>query len=299
MKRPIWLSIIIYIVLTVTSIVILYPLAFMVLATFTSPARYYQTSFFPIPDFFDFRNYIPILTDCSSDLIYESMLITGLREAWYIFWMLVVSIFGGYVFARLNFPGKNALFLFLLSGLMVPGILIMLPLYIMLARWPLVGGNDLFGQGGHGFVNAWPALFMLGLLDVVALFLVKQNYEMIPADYEEAALVDGAGTFRIIFQVYVPMLRPALTALAVLVFIGIWNDYLGPLIFVGGNRDITPIALTVQRLIYSLTQRQAETLADFPLIFGATTLMSLPPILVYFALQRYIVQGLVGVGIKG
>lgn len=299
MRRPRWMSLTIYPLLFVTSIVILYPLLFMLLATFTSPAQYYRTSFFPIPDFFDFRNYLPVLVDCSQGCIYQSMLTTGLREVWYLFWMLVISIFGGYVFARLNFPGKNGLFLFFLSGLMVPSILTMLPLYIMLARWPLIGGNDLAGQGGHGFINSWQALFMLGLLDVVALFLIKQNYEMIPADYEEAALVDGAGTLRIILQVYVPMLRPALTALSVLVFIGIWNDYLGPLIFVGGNKDVTPVAVAVQRLIYNYTQRQSETLADFPLIFGATTLMSIPPVLVYFALQRYIVQGLVGVGIKG
>lgn len=299
MRRPLWMSLAIYPILTVTSLVILYPLVFMLTATFTSPAQYYRTSFFPIPDFFDLRNYLPILTDCALGCIYQPMLTTALREVWYLAWMLVISIFGGYVFARLSFPGKNALFLFFLSGLMVPSILTMLPLYIMLARWPLIGGNDLTGQGGHGFINSWPALFMLGLLDVVALFLVKQNYEMIPADYEEAALVDGAGTLRIILQVYVPMLRPALTALSVLVFIAVWNDYLGPLIFVGGNKDITPVAVAVQRLIYGLTQRQAETIADFPLIFGATTLMSIPPVVVYFALQRYIVQGLVGVGIKG
>ena len=71
------------------------------------------------------------------------------------------------------------------------------------------------------------------------------------------------------------------------------------LIVVGGNRDVTPIALTVQRLIYAYTQRQAETVSDFPLIFSAATLMSIPTILVYLVLQRYFVQGLVGVGIKG
>jgi multiple sugar transport system permease protein len=299
MRRPLPISVAIYTVLTASSVVLLYPLAFMVSATFTSTAQYYRTSFFPIPDFFDFRNYLPILLDCSQGCIYQAMLTTLLREAWYLGCMLVVSIFGGYVFARLRFPGKDALFLFLLSGLMVPSILLLLPLYVMLARWPLIGGNDITGQGGSGFVNAWPALFILGMVDVLALFLIKQNYEMIPGEYEEAALVDGAGTLRIIMQVYVPMLRPALTALSLLVFIGIWNDYLGPLIFVGGNKEITPIALTVQRLIYDLTQRQSETVADFPVIFGATTLMTIPPVAVYFALQRYIVQGLVGVGIKG
>jgi multiple sugar transport system permease protein len=301
MKRPLWLTIVIYAILTVTSIVILYPMVFMVTATFTTADQYYRTSWLPIPDFFDFRNYEVILacSGPSTGCIYPSMVLTLGRALWYIGVTLLVSIFGGYAFARLHFPGRNALFLFFLSGMMVPGILIMLPLYIMLARWPLAGGNDIFGQGGSGFINNWPALVMLGLVDIVPLFLVKQNYEMIPGDYEEAALVDGAGTLRIIFQVYVPMLKPTLTAVSILVFISVWNDYLGPLIFVGGNPSITPVALSVQRLIYNYTQRQAQTLADFPLIFAAAALMSLPPVIVYFALQRYFVQGLVGVGIKG
>jgi multiple sugar transport system permease protein len=170
----------------------------------------------------------------------------------------------------------------------------------MLARFPLAGGNDLLGQGGHGFINQWPALGMLGLVNVIGLFLVKQSYEMFPRDYEEAGLVDGAGTLQIIFRIYVPMLRPALTAVAILEFVAVWNDYFGPLIYVGGNRDLTPIALTVQRLIYSFTQRAGgESATEFPLIFAAATLMSIPTILVYLTLQRYFVQGLIGVGIKG
>jgi multiple sugar transport system permease protein len=298
-RRPLWQSALIYTILTTTSLVILYPLAFMLLATFTTPEQYYRTSFFPIPNAFDFHNYTPILTDCGQGCITGAILLTAVRALWYIGWALLVAVLGGYVFARLRFPLKNALFLFFLSGLMVPPLLTTLPLYIMLARFPLAGDNDIYGQGGHGFVNDWPALGMVGLVNVIALFLVKQNYEMMPSDYEEAARVDGAGTLRVIFQIYVPMLRPALTAVAILEFVGIWNDYFWPLIAVGGNRDITPVALTVQRLIYNYTQRQAETVADFPLIFAAATLMSLPTVFVYLALQRYFVQGLVGVGIKG
>lgn len=298
-RRPTWLSVAIYAVLTVTSLVILYPLAFMLMATFTSTERYYRTAFFPIPDALDFHNYTAILTDCSQGCIGYSIALTAVRALWYIGWAMLVSVLGGYVFARLTFPLKNALFLFFLTGLMVPPLLTTLPLYIMLARFPLVGDNDVWGQGGHGFVNDWPALGIVGLVNVIALFLVKQNYEMIPGDYEEAARVDGAGTLRAIFQIYLPMLKPVLTAVAILEFVAVWNDYLWPLIIVGGNKDITPVALTVQRLIYAYTQRQAETVADFPLIFAAATLMSVPTILVYLGLQRYFVQGLVGVGIKG
>jgi multiple sugar transport system permease protein len=298
MRRPRWLSGLMYGTLAVTSIIILYPIAFMVLATFTTTEQYYRTSFFPIPDAINLRNYQTIISDCSQGCIWQSIIITTIRCLWYIFWALLIAIMGGYAFGRLTFPFKTPLFLFFLSGLMVPPLLTTLPLYIMLARFPLAGGNDLWGQGGHGFVNEWPALGLLGLVNVIALFLVKQNYEMLPGDYEEAARVDGAGTLRVIFQIYVPMLKPALTAVAILEFVQIWNDYFGPLIFVGGNRDITPVALTVQRLIYAYTQRQAETVADFPLIFAAATLMSIPTIFVYLALQRYFVQGLVSTGIK-
>jgi len=299
MKRPWWLSLIIYVVLTFTSIIILYPLAFMLLATFTTPDQYYRTSFLPIPNIADFRNYIPIVTDCTQGCIVRSIVITAIRALWYICWAMLIATLGGYVFARLRFPMKNALFLFFLSGLMVPALLTTLPLYIMLARFPLAGGNDLLGQGGHGFINQWPALGMMGLVNVIALFLGKQSYEMFPADYEEAAIVDGASTLQVISRVYVPMLRPALTAIAILEFVGQWNDFFGPLIFVGGNKNLTPIALTVQRLIYNFTQSQAQTVSDFPLIFAAATIMSVPTIVVYLALQRYFVQGLVGVGIKG
>jgi multiple sugar transport system permease protein len=95
------------------------------------------------------------------------------------------------------------------------------------------------------------------------------------------------------------MLKPALTAVAILEFVQVWNDYFNPLILVGGNRNITPVALTVQRLIYAYTQGQAETVADSPLIFAAATLMSIPTVFVYLVLQRYFVQGLVSTGVKG
>lgn len=298
-KRPLWLSALIYLVLTLTSLVILYPLTFTVLATFTSTERYYQTSFFPIPDTFDLRNYRAILSDCSQGCLTTSIGITAVRAVWYIAWAMLISVLGGYVFARLTFPLKNTLFLFFLTGLMVPPLLTTLPLYIMLARFPLAGDNDVWGQGGHGFVNEWPALAIVGLVNVIALFLVKQNYEMMPADYEEAARVDGAGTLRVIFQIYLPMLKPVLTAVAIIEFVTIWNDYLWPLIIVGGNKDITPVALTVQRLIYQYTQRSGDTIGDFPLLFAAATMMSIPTVAVYLALQRYFVQGLVGVGVKG
>src|SRR5262245_66218176 len=112
MRRPLWLSVCMYALLGITSVIILYPIAFMVLATFTSTEQYYRTSFFPIPDSPTFRNYQAILNDCSQGCIWQSILITAARCCWYIFWSLLIAIMGGYAFGRLSFPFKTPLFLF-------------------------------------------------------------------------------------------------------------------------------------------------------------------------------------------
>ena len=285
-----------YVVLTLSTIVILYPVVFMILAGFTTPTEYYAAAVLPVPHELNLSNFVAVL---GAGGLLESVRITSLRVIWYVLWTLVVSLLAGYVFGRLNFPGKNPLFIFFLTGLMIPQIAISLPVYVMLARWPLAGGNGLNGLGGHGFVNAWPSLFMLGLVDVFAVFLMKQNYEMLPKEYEEAALVDGASFWHLIFNVYVPMLRPVIAAVTIIVFISVWNDYFYPLLLVSGQTSLQPIALTVQKLIYNYTQQTDTTLGNYPLVFAAAALMSAPTIIVYLLLQRYFVQGMVGAGVKG
>jgi len=289
-----------YVYLIAASVVLLYPLFFMLLGSFVTLDQYLRTKIIPIPTTLNFGEYDKIVRgSLGQSGLLQAMQITVIRVVWYLSLSLLVALLGGYVFSRLRFPGKQFLFMFFLSGLMVPGILISLPTYMVLARFPLAGGNNIQGVGGHGFVNEWPALFILGMVDVFAMFLVKQNYDMLPGEYEEAAIMDGAGLFTIIFRIYVPMLRPVLTAVVILVFIGTWNDYFYPLLLVAGNNDLTPIALAVQRMIYSFSTRGGVQMTPFPTIFAAATLMSTPPVLLYLALQRYFVQGLVGVGLKG
>jgi multiple sugar transport system permease protein len=189
--------------------------------------------------------------------------------------------------------------MFFLTGLVVPAILTSLPTYVMLARFPLAGGNDILGVGGSGFINKWPALLILGMVDVFALFLVKQNYDMLPVEYEEAAVLDGANLFTIIFRVYAPMLKPALVAIVIITFVNVWNDYFFPLLLVAGNTDLTPIALRVQRVIYNYAVAAGLTAFPYPVLFATATLICLPPVVLYLILQRYFVQGLSATGLKG
>lgn len=295
MKHLSTVRVVSYVILIASSLILLYPLLFMIFGSFVTVEQYHRTKIIPIPNRFDFVEYTNVL---NGELL-PAIRITLLRIFWHLLLSLTVALFGGYVFSRLQFPGKQFIFLFFLCGLMVPGILISLPTYMMLARWPLVGGNGITGVGGHGFVNEWPSLFILGMVDIFSMFLLKQSYDMLPREYEEAAVMDGAGLFTIIFRIYAPLLKPALTAIVIIVFVNVWNDYFYPLLLVAGNQNLTPIALAVQRLIYAFSTRGGVVSTPFPTLFAAATLMSTPPVLLYLVMQGYFVQGLVGVGLKG
>lgn len=286
---------ILYGVLLITSATMIYPLVFMILGGFTTLTEYSRTTVMPIPSQIRFDEHMTLL---QNDL-WPSIRITLIRIAFYLVVNIIVSLLGGYAFSRLRFRGKNTMFMLFLTGLVIPEILTSLPTYMMLARFPLVGGNSIAGVGGHGFINEWPALFVLGWVNVFAIFLMKQSYDMLPIEYEEAARIDGAGFFTIIFRVYLPMLRPALVAIVVITFVGIWNDYYWPQLVVAGNKDLAPVALQVQRVIYSIATAQGFYNYPYPTIFAAATLAAVPPLLVYLFLQRYFVQGLAASGIKG
>ena len=187
-----------------------------------------------------------------------------------------------------------------LIGLMVPGMLISLPVYMIMVHFPLAGGNNILGMGGEGFLNSWGALLVLGMVPVFSVFLLKQNFDMLPFEYEEAAIMDGAGLFTILFRIYVPMLKPVLAVIIVQTFIGTWNEYFMPMLLVARRPDLTALAVALQRMIarYAMAAGQGVGMPRFGLIFAGGTLMCAPPILLYAAMQRYFVRGLVGIGIR-
>ncbi len=131
---------------------------------------------------------------------------------------------------------------------MLPGIVFQVPTFVMMARWPLAGGNDIMGQGGYGLINQWPALLITGLVNVFYIFMFRQTFSTIPNDFEEAARVDGAGTLRCLWSVYLPMLKPTFTVLIIFQFVAIWNDYIWPLFVSTGNRAIWTLSLGFQSL---------------------------------------------------
>ena len=283
----------VYVVLIITSGIMFYPLLFMLLGAFTTPQAFIDSVVLPIPNTLN----IDLFVGAFNSGIGSAYVNTLLRAGFYIIVTLGVGLIGGYIFSKLEFPGKNRVFLLFLSGLVMPGVLMLVPTYLMMAWWPNTGGNNWLGQGGHGLINDIRVLYIGGWVPPFAIFILKQSFDMLPTEYQDAAKMDGAGIWTIIFQVYGPLLKPPLVALTILTFLGIWGDYLWPAYTISGLDKYYPIMLRMQQVI--LSDYSPVGIINYPAVFVKAFLAMWPPAAVYFLLQRYFVQGLVGSGLKG
>lgn len=282
-----------YIFLIITSFIMIYPVLFMALGAFTTNDRFLEAVILPIPNTLN----IELFERALGAGVWDSYIFTLQRCLFYIAITLLVGLIGGYIFSKFTFPGKNIVFLIILSGMVMPGILMLVPMYLMMAWFPLAGGNNILGQGGHGFIGEWPVLFIYGWVPPFAIFLLKQSFDMLPKEYEDAAKIDGAGFFTVIFRVYGPLLKPPMVALVIVTFLGIWNDYLWPSLTIAGNSAYYPIAYRIQSVVLSDYSPVGTT--NYPSVMVRTFLAMWVPAAVYFILQRYFVQGLVSSGLKG
>ncbi|HMM95149.1 carbohydrate ABC transporter permease [Phycicoccus sp.] len=178
----------------------------------------------------------------------------------------------GYALARLRFRGREAVFTAILAVLAVPGIVLLIPKFLVL--------NYL------GIYNTYPALILPLLVDAAGVFIMKQFFETIPASVEEAARIDGAGTFRIFWSIVLPMARPAVITLTILSFQGSWNELAH---FIIAADD--PRLYTLTRGVASLTSGGLGSGNQFPITMAAGLLMTIPTALVFVLFQRYFTQG--------
>ena len=259
-----------------------YPLVFSILGFISTKQTYLKTVWLPMPDTINLTNYVKffnIATDATT-WIFNTLL----RIVWYIFIPSITSVLCGYVFSKLKFRGRNLAFTLLLSSMMVPGIVYYIPTYIIMARFPLAGGNDILGQGGSGFINHSQALLLTGLVNAYYIFLMRQTFNSIPRDFEEAARVDGANTAQILWRVYLPMLMPSLTVLVIFQTVAIWNDYVWPLIAVGGNMNLWTAALGFQRIVLagSTANVVSSGTLDYTWSFTVAVIATAPLIVMFF-----------------
>ncbi len=191
---------------------------------------------------------------------------------------LITSSLAAFAFARLDFPGKNVLFIIVLSTMMVPYAVTVIPLYIVMHR--------------VGWVNTHLPLIVPAMLSsAYGTFLLRQFMFSLPIELEDAARIDGCSSFGIYRRIALPLMKPALATLGVFSFMASWNNFFGPFIFLDRKH-----LFTVQ-LGVALVQRQWYT--SWPRLMAGSVVVTLPVLLVFLLLQRYFVRGISLTGIKG
>jgi multiple sugar transport system permease protein len=182
-----------------------------------------------------------------------------------------------YAYARLKFPGKKLIFAILLATLFLPGIMFLVPNFVTVTRMGLL--DNYWGVLLPGFAAVFPVFFM------------RQFFESIPHELEEAAEIDGASTIQVFTKIVLPLAKPALATLAIIEFLGAWNDFLWPLLVLK-----KPQMLTLQPGLRTL---QGAYTSEYGLMMAGAVIVAVPVLILYVLLQRFIVQSVATTGLKG
>lgn len=264
-----------YVVLIIGAMIMLLPFVWMLSASSKSLSEVLQIPPTFIPKSLTLKNYQEVFTQ--QPLFGRFFINSVIVAAVTVVSVLVTSALAGYAFAKFQFPGKNLLFVLFLSSMMIPFQVRMVPLYVMVSDWKLT--------------DSYAGLILPGLVEAFGIFLMRQFIASIPNDLIDAARIDGASEPRIVLQILLPLLRPALSALAIFTLIGNWEAFLWPLLVTNTEAMRTlPIGLAL------FAGRYVER---FDLEMAAATIAIAPMVLVFFILQRRFIEGITLTGIKG
>ncbi len=196
---------------------------------------------------------------------------------------VALSCSAGYALAMLPLRGKGLMMLLLVALLVVPPEVSIVPLFVMVSHVPLAGGNDLWGSGGQGLLDTLPGVMVPHLVSALAIFLMRQFYVSLPAELGDAARLDGASEFRIFWQVYTPLVKPAVAIVGVFAFQAAWNDFIWPLVATYSN-DMRTLQL-------GLTIFFQENSTQWNLLMAAVIAISVPIVMMFLLVQRYFQEG--------
>ena len=261
-----------YLALAVGSVVMAFPFVWMLLSSFKSLREIFRFSFWP--QAWTLANYQEVLLNTQFPRWFmNSLIVAGISTVSVLFFCSLV----GYTLTKLRFPGKNFVFLLILSTLMIPTEMLVIPWYVMSTE--------------YGWVNTFWGIAFPALIPAFGVFLMRQFFQSLPRDLFDAGRVDGVSEFGLYWRVGLPLVGPGLAALAIFNFVGNWNAFLWPLI-VAKSPSMRTIPVGV-----ALFSGEAGT--AWNLIMASAALAVIPVLIVFFIFQRQIIEGVVLTGVKG
>ena len=279
-----------YLALGVGSIVMVTPFLFLLSSSLKGDAEIlaYPPTLFP--KVWAFGNYVRTWQEGNLALYFRN-------SAYIAFWQTVLTLLtcalAAYAFARLEFPGRQALLILFLSTMMLPGQVTLIPVYVLIKRMPLVGGNNLFGDGGTGLINTFAGIIVPGCVSASGIFLLRQFMKTLPKDLDDAARIDGCGELSIFWRIILPLSKPALATLGIFIFQGSWNNFLWPLL-VGQRKEIWTLQVALSRFRVDVE----GGIIKWPQLLSGTVIATLPIMFVFLYAQRYFVRGIALTGMR-
>lgn len=267
-------NIFLYAILTIGALTMLLPFFWMISTSFKTAGQAIAMPPVWIPKDLQISNYEKALSMAPFGKYFlNSVLVTAISTTG----ELITTILAAFAFSRLEFYGKNVLFLLLISTMMVPGELLTIPNFVTLSNWQLI--------------NTYPSLFLPFLANVFSIYILKEAFEAIPDEIYYAAKVDGSSDWRYLWTVMVPMAKSSIVSIAILGIVGSWNSFMWPL--------IVTTEQSMRTLPVGLQAFTTEAGTQFELLMAASTIVVIPMIIVYLFLQKNIIEGLASGGSKG
>lgn len=287
-KKTPWVS---FAIIVIGSIAMLFPFLDMIFSSFKGAAEYNSLYYRFLPETFQFGNYGLAFESLNIALLFKNSLIKSVVTTVLV---LLTSSMAAYALSKLRFRGREGVFRFILSTMMIPSFLFFIPNFYIMTHFPLVGGNDLFGNGGvGGLTTSILSLILPFAVSAYGIFLMRQFIMTIHNAYLEAARIDGASEFRIYFRLVLPMTGPALATLAIFEFIGQWNEFIWALIINSVNPELAVLPVGVQMLKDHLDPTLTQ-----PLLMAGLVISTVPILIVFIVLQKYYVRGMMNSGLK-
>jgi multiple sugar transport system permease protein len=270
-RRPV-ARVALYLILLAGGLLMVFPFVWMVVSSLKSASEIYSLSLLPPNP--SLANYREVLNETPFIRWFaNSLLVAGITTASVAFFDSLV----GYVLAKFRFPGRQLIFLVILSTLMVPTEMLVIPWYMLSIN---LHWTDIY----------WGIMFP-GVISAFGIFLMRQFFLGVPDDILDAARIDGFSEFRIFWTIALPLVRPALAALCIFTFLGNWNAYIWPLIVIRSDE--------MQTLPVGIAYFSSEAGSAFHLIMAAAAMATIPVIIVFIIFQRQIIKGIALTGVKG
>ncbi len=269
-------QVLLYALLIVIALLIIVPLLWMLSTSFKPKSEWFLPQIFWIPRTFTWANYESILNNSSLPIgrwFLNSILVSSISTLL----ILTIDSIAAYAYARMEFPGKRLIFGLLLATLFLPGIMFLVPNFLTVSSL--------------GLLNNYAGVIVPGLAGVFGVFFMRQFFESLPKELEEAAYIDGATRVQTFTLIALPLAKPALATLGIITFLASWNDFLWPLLVL---KDRTLLTLPP-----GLRTLQGAFTSEYGQMMAGAVITSIPVLILYILLQRYIVESVQTTGLKG